>query len=443
MHKKFSILVMALFTTLLLWGCTTDAQQTTKQPEKAVNINETAKSQSLGLYKTINHYKENQSQGIGKPQKLIFSMTYESLLPMSDTDIANIKTLLAVSRYPELTAAFDRINESTQDILHRYNKRASIAKNASRDSGFSKAYDNSTVLLCRADAHVLSFIRSNLRYDGVSRPNGSTKSFNYDTETGSLLSLGDVCQDSKLLTQTIIARLHNDYPNKKFSPDMEQKVEKQLAENRLEWVFTSRGITFYFNVYEIAPRSEGSFNVSIMFDEKPELFVKKYINGASSYATYLSIGKNNISLKDDSNGHSDEITLSTLGGHSNKITGLKLELNSAKYEDSFNNVIESFIPVHIHTKDGRNYLYLDCAHKNDSDRELRIYDLNGSTPSLVKVMPNTLRHKATKGSEIYEWEWLITNPESFYLDDIESAAKDGKVRSRIAHVSKDGTPAFD
>ena len=58
-------------------------------------------------------------------------------------------------------------------------------------------------------------------------------------------------------------------------------------------------------------------------------------------------------------------------------------------------------------------------------------------------MPNTLRHKATKGSEIYEWEWLITDPESFYLDDIESAAKDGKVRSRIAHVSKDGTPAFD
>lgn len=143
----------------------------------------------------------------------------------------------------------------------------------------------------RVDSKVLSFYGDKVQFTGVAHPEQSRKGANYDLTTGDVLTLAsimtpkattnDFCQ---LTLEALAERAEGDYLREGYAEDVKFRFTFDTSQDE-NWYFTTTGLCFYFDPYEIAPYTSGVITAEIPYEKLVGLVQPDYIPTARSAAT--------------------------------------------------------------------------------------------------------------------------------------------------------------
>lgn len=443
-------LLAALMAGLLLGGTALPAAQAESAEEQAAieeaepvegapleSLAVNPSLRSLGIYKIVNRYKAADGD------VPILSQSWAEIMLLDAKVVTGQRSMMRVDSYPALAGALRAFNdEEYQDALRARESMVAEARMEARARGeagnaFHGYYARKDFIPRRADSAVVSLLASDVTYTGGAHGMTVLRGVNFNAADGTRISLNDVCPDGEMLVSVILERLRQDYRPETFFDSMEATVANQVIGHKIAWTLDARGITFYFNHYDIAPYASGILTTKILFDERPGLFNPQYTGGPAAYCEYLpKYIPSIISLHDNPAGIRDELQIISRDGG-----GLRIVLNGTAFEDTYAGV-KDFVPIHVHTGAGKNYLYLDCSYLDQPDREIRIYNLDGTAPVFVRSVANTMQSSVgVRGSEQLR-QWLMTDPYEFRLDDGLPVDAEGTIRSHSVEISRDGIPAF-
>lgn len=281
----------------------------------------------------------------------------------------------------------------------------------------------------RADSLVCSFLQK--EYTNGSGAHGmySWWGVNYNSLTGTAISLSSLVKDDKALAKALGERLRQNYPESSLA-DIEGVIEKAAAEDKLNWTLDPRGVTFYFNPYEIASYAEGLLMATILFQEQPELFQGWYTQTAPAYAqpfdAYYPL---TTTLRDD--GHRDVITVQEENGQ------VRVQVNTTVKELAAQ--LTDLQPVLVHMADGRNYLYID-GQCQDTSRQTLVVQIGRHSASYVTTLPFSGRHTEAVAPAVQEYWHFLTNPNGFYFD--RSGSYTTTTKTDICAVGERGELTF-
>ena len=334
----------------------------------------------------------------------------------------------AAKSFPKLNKALIKYNkdhfENAMSRQKKYKSEALSFKQEAPDI-FHGFYDRADVIVCRADSVVVSLLEDTADYMGGVHGMYGYFGVNIDTETGKILKISDICNDTDVLVNAILTRLNEDSPRSPFE-NAKDYITKQINENTIKFTIEPKGVSFYFNPYEIGSYAEGLFTATLLFNEYPNLFKEKYRQIPNAYCQSLpSYQTHIVSLK---NGMRDFITISTD--------------DEGYYEVNFNGSIaldrtgmKDVKTVLVHLADGKDYLYADGRIENDK-RTLHVYDLNRGKIELIGVLPYTFKN--LNSSKCETW-WIPTNPDNIQFDSMEPI---GNVTSHFGAITSEGTLYF-
>lgn len=273
--------------------------------------------------------------------------------------------------YPELAASIaDMSDELATATTDSYEYLIDIAKD---DYQFDSEYfwehnANSQLSVLRADTSAVSFLQFGDSYSGGVHANYYLSSYNFDTETGKKLELGDVVTDKDAFINLIAEELKEKYPEElEYCYDSVSEVVNS-DDYGLTWVVTYEGVDVYFSPYEIASFAAGILTCGVRFADHPEIFTTKYTVVPDHY-TISFCGDGTLRYDFNGDGKSDDISFFKL-----------YEYDSDDYEGSHEFVMymnddtvvddkeyysfDSDIVV-VHTASGNNYLLVDNTSEND------------------------------------------------------------------------------
>lgn len=356
------------------------------------------------------------------------------------------RSMLDTSSFSMLKGALEEFNHQersqTAKIRKGMSKQAAIELRERKESGsfgyFNAYYHNEEIRVRRADSQVLSLICENSSFsNGVHGMYGFIGA-NFDAQTGKRLELTDVFWNVEALPDVVIECLRSTYPARTFYDDMEKAVTKTILEGSVNWTLGPRGVSFYFNPYEISSYASGLLTAEIMFDERPGLFREKYGKGPDSYGEEISgWSPSSVVLKDDGTGKSVKLGVFYDGD------SLSINLGDASYREKCD--IHDVGAVFVH-KDDMNYVYVDCMSGKlgeNGQREIRIYDLNGANPVYIGSIDRTFF--SVQSSKDFEkgrsWQWVMNDPREFRIDE-QYMYGGGKSKTYVVEIGDYGKPAY-
>ena len=333
-----------------------------------------------------------------------------------------------------------------QSALRDYNRRLSREVSQTRDNlqeqalheiaerpDFIRGYrDVHGIYVRRADSLAVSFIAEHSSFTGGAHGMYAFEGVNFDAATGRRLTLADVFRDKESLARNLGEALRDRY-GKALYDSAEKMVAEAVAKDQVSWTLDPRGATFYFNPYDVAPYAAGLLSVTFLFDERPGLFLEKYKRGPASYCETLPTGRPmDISLRDDGSGRKD--SLEAWAGEGS----IHITLNGATCSDGNTISGGDATAVHVHTAEGKNFLYVDCEDSATKERMLRVYDLDGRTPAFVAASPQTFQREISGGEKGWKKvrQWIMTDPGEFAIYDSRSSV--GQERLTRIHTGNDG-----
>lgn len=178
------------------------------------------------------------------------------------------------------------------DITEEADAVASAAKSAYTGSShwiryfYGLAYNPQ-----RIDQKVLSFYGDNVRYFGAAHAEISRKGANYDLATGDVLTLASIMTTTAttndfcaLVLAGLADRAEGDFLREGYSEDVKRRFTVDASQDE-SWYFTTTGLCFYFDPYEIAPYSSGVVTVEIPYAKLQGLLHPDYFPAEQAYAT--------------------------------------------------------------------------------------------------------------------------------------------------------------
>lgn len=186
----------------------------------------------------------------------------------------------------------------TKDFLNRLDieqDAAAIeatAKNAYKGSQTWNPYFYSlTYNPQRIDTKVLSFYGDKVQFTGAAHPELSRKGASYDLTTGDVLTLASIMTKEatsedfcKLTLEALAARAEGDYLREGYAEDVKRRFTSDATQDE-NWYFTSTGLCFYFDPYEIAPYTSGVIVAEIPYEKLSGLVLPDYIPTQRATAT--------------------------------------------------------------------------------------------------------------------------------------------------------------
>ena len=382
--------------------------------------------------------KEIHQDSVHDGKTVLMNQTWTTL-SLADGDG---RSMLNSSNFPNLKGALEEYNHQSRQMASHI--RSEMKKDAlgelkerkvsNSTSYFHPYYSHINILVQRADAAVLSFIQAGSSFtNGVHGMYGFS-GVNFAAPTGKRLALLDVFRNVEALPDIIISNLREDYPDPyTFYDNMDSIVTKSILDGTVNWTIGARGVTFYFNPYEIAPYACGLLTTTILFDERPGLFQEKYMQGPASYCQELSPWQQTcVSLHDDGRGKRDILRVGRDGEH------ILIELNGISFQDDIS--ATEIVPVFVHTGNDRNYVYVDCQSSSNGKHELRIYDLNGAVPSYCGFSPFSFQ-RIREHENNSTLQWVMTDPYEFCMDE-RSPSNRGISKTHTVEIGSEGTPTF-
>lgn len=247
-------------------------------------------------------------------------------------------------------------------------------------------------IIQRADQRVLSFLEGDQEDDPPRWYNYNTgpgfyRGYNFDTETGKLLTLVDVITDTDKLCKLLEEQLRSRYPDIAFGENLAEQIRQSWNDaDGTAWILGYQGIYFYFLPTALGMEGEDMLQAAVTFLQAPELFVEKYRQVPIAYSIEL---RDSIPLLYDldMNGVLDEIEamyafddntsdIRVKEGEPCKATDVRvngLTVKEDKYYDVYDSVASRMYL--LHTAEGKNYVISYDRSMYDFMGEYCIYDI--------------------------------------------------------------------
>ena len=338
----------------------------------------------------------------------------------------------AAKIYPNLAAAISKYtNEEHKNAIKRQKQYRKDAKQLAKEAPEIKVpqfYSNNELIICRADSVVLSVLENIADYMGGVHGIYGYFGVNFDSETGTIIKISDICTNNEDLVKAIMTRLHEDSPNSPFE-DAEEYITQQIADGSIKFTIEPKSISFHFNPYEIGSYAEGLFTATLLFSDFPDLFNQKYTQIPEQYCQSMPLYSTNIvSLK---NGMRDFIQFET-----NDSVLYKISCGEGTVEDKTGlQGVKSLLLVHM--ADDQNYLYVDGFIENEG-RRLHVYKISDDKIELVHNLQFSFKNIGTRK---YETWWIVTDPNNIRFDTMEPVGNKNRT-SHFGGITEDGSIAF-
>ena len=143
----------------------------------------------------------------------------------------------------------------------------------------------------RIDQKVLSFYGDKVKFTGAAHPERSRKGANYDLVTGDVLTLASIMTAEataedfcKLVLDALAERAEGDFLREGYAEDVKHRFTADPTQDE-NWYFTTSGLCFYFDPYEIAPYTSGVITAEIPYGKLAGLLQPDYLPAARTGAT--------------------------------------------------------------------------------------------------------------------------------------------------------------
>lgn len=143
----------------------------------------------------------------------------------------------------------------------------------------------------RIDQKILSFYGDRVQFTGAAHAEISRKGANYDLSTGDALTLASIMTTEastedfcKLVLEGLANRAEGDFLREGYSEEVKQRFHADASQDE-SWYFTTTGLCFYFDPYEIAPYTSGVIAVDIPYEKLTGLVQPDYLPGKQASAT--------------------------------------------------------------------------------------------------------------------------------------------------------------
>ena len=142
----------------------------------------------------------------------------------------------------------------------------------------------------RIDQKVLSFYGDRVKFTGAAHPERSRKGVSYDLATGDVLTLASVMTTQattedfcKLVLDALAERAEGDFLREGYAEDVKRRFTSDPTQDE-NWYFTTTGLCFYFDPYEIAPYTSGVITAEIPYEKLTGLVHADYLPGTRAAA---------------------------------------------------------------------------------------------------------------------------------------------------------------
>lgn len=445
--KKFTIALLCVIMSVSVTGCGTSALKSsvsdmTSSEENAVE-SATADSSAAINYKNTVIWDDIT----GDAGQILVSVKYPHIEIGDYADGEFVRS----EKYGNLANAIDKYNSDIKTgTLSAADGYADIARDdlaenhsASSDADEYGGYDAAdmedtyyanevTASVTRSDSVAFSILNTNYSFVGGPHPYTGYTTYNYDSETGKQLYLGDILKDPDSFPALFIDELEKQYSyfsDSYLLDDPEAEVRKMLdskdTETTLQWTFDPYGITVFISPYELAAYAAGPAFVHLSYSDHPGLIEEKYEGYPENYGISVASDEKITLLCDD--GTVKDFTVSMMPDPEyNYGYYLSIQAGKSTYQDS-DDLYYDF-DLYIVRNQGKYYLYADGLTDNDW-HVLTVYDLNG-TEITKKVADDALYGNAP------------SNPADFTAMNRTDLLSTYSVMHRC-HVGNDGLPVSD
>ena len=285
---KRVLAILLSVTILLLCGCV-------KQPQTDITTTPTVPTQET----TQETNKPTGNTAIS--QKAMYAI---SLPPVAESVKADDGTVIFNSAYQNISLTLpeqevadniivDFLNRTDKLIQHAESTLTSAKQAYIPGSEWSPYVLQLRYAPQRLDAGILSLYGEKTSYTGAAHASVFGESVTYDLLTGDVLSLDDIMLDNvtgdtlcKLVTNALNAQVAEEKLMlfTTFDETLKQLFRGNLAAYE-DWCFTTKGLLFYFDPYEIAPFSTGIVSVEIQYCDLTGLLKDAYFPAEEDLTT--------------------------------------------------------------------------------------------------------------------------------------------------------------
>lgn len=142
----------------------------------------------------------------------------------------------------------------------------------------------------RADSRIVSVLCSFEDYHGGAHGYYYSYGLNYDVASGRELKLSDVVSKKEKFIELVRDKFEEKYANDTYMLTNAGEYLATLGDEEYAstpWIMDSESITLFFAPYVLGTYADGAQEVSIYFDEAPELFAAKYLDTCAEYVIPL------------------------------------------------------------------------------------------------------------------------------------------------------------
>lgn len=436
--KKGILLMVCLCLATALSGCRIESSRNTgivnAQPTKeshagepTVSPKESAKP-SESPKATANIAEEEPDVGV------LYTLAIHS-----DRDVDEEKNIqyttytyeiiqLDEAKYSGLASSLDEWNRERIDDITTLTELARSDSKEYSDSWQGPYCFDSRCKVQRADSKVFSFC--DYRYYEQGGPHGSNlyKGYNFDTQTGKKILLKEIIKDTNGLADALETKLFENYDSSMFfDTDLSKYITEHYfsdsSNTELQFILGYKSITFYFSTDELAPFAAGMQEVTLTYDEYPELLYSEYCSNAPANYAYVLANERSNSIDINEDGTAETITISgTKTDDAYEEIVVNVNGQQIKQEEYFYTYIPYFVKCN-----GKSYIYVQLTSDNAS-MSLVVFDVTRIKPRYVGVVSGGLSG--------------FFNPNYLYIEDRLDVLStyNGK---RLCHIGANGLPVYD
>ncbi len=380
------------------------------ETDKAANAGLSGAENTAPLYITVNDGDSDSEEKDGEYISLFDGTDEELLIAPGFED-----------EYPELEAAlWDLYEKNHSDFQKSAEELKAESREQFNDDYYIAPYaDNRNIDVVRADDKVLSFYQYFYTYLGGAHGGYGIKPYTFDITTGERINLSDVLKIEKEELDTILYDKILNY-KEQFSEegylDSFGKLKDTLAgyslgngENAIDedisdedtsdedvsaensnlsytWFLGNDGLHVYFEIYSIAAYAEGATEITIGYDEMPEIFNEEFIPQGTAFISNMGWP---YGVKLDIDGDGTEETMNFEYTYTNddyeNPSGFTIDIDGVKAEcgsESFYADPEYVKIYHLRTEDNRNYIYVRTGGMSDY-WDWQVFDVNNDSVKYV------------------------------------------------------------
>ncbi len=295
----------------------------------------------------------------------------------------------------------------------------------------------------RADSRIVSVLCNFEDYHGGAHGYYYTYGLNYDAASGRELKLSDVVSKKDKFIELVRDKFEEKYANDTYMLTNAGEYLATLGDEEYAstpWIMDSESITLFFAPYVLGTYADGAQEVSIYFDEAPELFTAKYLDTCAEYVIPLLPARS----YEVNAGDGKRVAVDVGFNYNDEYGSYTREYaigNARIRPESYSYSSDSYIVV----AGGKHYIYTFASAENDYSM-LEVVDVD------TKSLDESRTENAGLGGVDYTWDEgdsydtsclrgpAFTDPSDVALSRrLEVLGTTNGYRS--CHVGADGYPA--